>query len=637
MSRRILATHLELPPHNDVSTMGLMQKRTLKSPIYPSSCVVLVLDHPCTTVLATGNRNQTSTFATHSQQNNKYDDSELIRSIFGVEFDAQSKTFVRCKDPGKPVFDVQQHWFKVQHIEGPIYSHRDQKRKSSIHGTLVPVFGAPRPRPHPPQPQEDQSSSELPGDSRVRLDFYLEDADIARLVHKGNNLGVLCPIVHKPPENTNGGGTEQRHTATVLEYGSQSILFAVQTSDDTDDAEEEESSSDCGKANLSQLPAKKHHDGFFHFDKHVECPDLDAITPNIKHICLYGTVVLVSGNAPVETNGRVGDRYGLRIRNDKGQEADITLWDELGLAVAKMLPGQKVLIGNLVSELYKNKCFISGGLDKGTYIYNISTFTSIISSPDLRDIHYISTLSPNGATSSYCVKAVVVDVVVNTHPSHYNDAEAACLVRDRRDLVGATYLIRKHPNIGTHLYAENLISQNVDLKLARPYINALYSKPGFLLDNTCKHPVKLDVGNWKEYVTTSQRLKGPVDSFPFQCLSCRLEKIPGHDVVASYSLRFKIDDGSSHIVVESSTDSSMEIIGIPPSLFLSSAALDSQLDALYRVVGCEFLFGLESLSNIVKATNKSSKSKIDYRIDTALQASNPSSGIVRLLPGSPKK
>ncbi|KAJ1679074.1 hypothetical protein EV182_002780, partial [Spiromyces aspiralis] len=533
--RRILATRLVLSP---LASTGYRKSRganerkltnIISRRIYPTSCVALVLEHPCCRALLSAGPASLSPSTTSPQPPadtfaQRLDDSDLIRDIFAAEYCPNLRRFVPCDDPTKPVFKAQQHWMRVV---STATSKEEFVGKTLISCILVTTSSD----------SKRNKAESNDGDSRllkfVDLTLHGEDAVIACLVQKGNYIGMLCPLVNPTIDHR-----------IQLEYGPQTILFVLQTpvvkvsdrelnavdesfvevggtfqEDDAVIADDDNDDLCLDNIDPTQFPEKTRADGFVHLDQYTEKPKLGQITGKLKHLCLFGRVLVVSENIPVTVDGQSYDRYALRLSDEDGNTRDITLWDDLGVQMSRVLPGQYVLIGNLVTEMIGKQ---------------LSTIPGIISSSGLRKLNSLHDI--RSMNSGYA-KVIVTDVIANSERATFTQSG---VVVERRDLC----------------------------------------------NTKCQRPVVVDG------LKAMSQLEGPVDSYPYECPSCQVRQIPGHDVKSVFDLSIEIDDGSDSLIVETSFDVAHDIVGTSTTHYLSTSSKAKQSRIIMSMLEKEYICGL---------------------------------------------
>ncbi|KAJ3075068.1 hypothetical protein HK102_005680, partial [Quaeritorhiza haematococci] len=130
-------------------------------------------------------------------------------------------------------------------------------------------------------------------------------------------------------------------------------------------------------------------EGILDFKRHAERVFIKDLAPKITHFSLFGRIALITGNHPVECNGVMMDRFGIRLSDSTGT-CDITLWDDVFVA-SRLFVGQYVLLENLRTSGQKDddSFYIMGAKDQGTQIHTVSMCRGLLASPFTRSRTYL--------------------------------------------------------------------------------------------------------------------------------------------------------------------------------------------------------------------------------------------------------
>ncbi|KAK9767197.1 hypothetical protein K7432_003162 [Basidiobolus ranarum] len=207
--------------------------------------------------------------------------------------------------------------------------------------------------------------------------FLLWDEQIAMrdLFKKGDYLGL-----HRPYINSNSAYNDDM---LILEYGTGTVLFCLPS----DFSQEVVSSSMPSQSGFSQTTVPRDDFGLLDYKYYPERIHIHDLKPKMINITLFGRIVAMSQNIPVEKNGVMMDRFAVRIIDITGT-CDITLWEKIGHEAAPFRVGHYVLLEGLsTSERKENgQCFVNGSEILGCQVKNVSTLKGILASPSLREM-----------------------------------------------------------------------------------------------------------------------------------------------------------------------------------------------------------------------------------------------------------
>ncbi|ORX83396.1 hypothetical protein K493DRAFT_342034 [Basidiobolus meristosporus CBS 931.73] len=207
--------------------------------------------------------------------------------------------------------------------------------------------------------------------------FLLWDEQIAMrdLFKKGDYLGLHRPYIN--------GDSTYSDDMLILEYGTGTVLFCLPS----DFSQEVVSSSMPSQTGSSQTTVPRDDFGLLDYKYYPERIYIHDLKPKMINITLFGRIVAMSQNIPVEKTGTMMDRFAVRVLDITGT-CDITLWEAIGHDAAPFRIGQYILLEGLsTSERKENgQCFVNGSEILGCQVRNISTLKGILASPALREM-----------------------------------------------------------------------------------------------------------------------------------------------------------------------------------------------------------------------------------------------------------
>ncbi|KAJ3122364.1 hypothetical protein HK098_002917 [Nowakowskiella sp. JEL0407] len=105
------------------------------------------------------------------------------------------------------------------------------------------------------------------------------------------------------------------------------------------------------------------------------------LRPSMTHFSLFGTVIGTGCSPKVNEDGTQSFRFGFTLSDERGT-ANITLWEELGVASSSVQIGQVLFLENLhTTGLRNGKFFVMGAKSRNTQVHNVSCLRGLLSSP----------------------------------------------------------------------------------------------------------------------------------------------------------------------------------------------------------------------------------------------------------------
>ncbi|KAJ3285289.1 hypothetical protein HK104_009565 [Borealophlyctis nickersoniae] len=213
----------------------------------------------------------------------------------------------------------------------------------------------------------------------ISLVLWDEQISMASLFRQGDWLAIWCPYI--APDYTFSSETGG------LEYGTKTMLFCVPM----DPSKELQlSSTQSQLATPSQHPIPRDERGILDYKRYPERVMIRDLARGMINVTLYGRVVHLEGNMPVELTGVKEDRYGLRLADETG-ECDITLRNEVGRSAARLRVGQYILLENIITITNSRRggFYVVGSKEEGSTITNASALRGMLSSPFLRTLRQL--------------------------------------------------------------------------------------------------------------------------------------------------------------------------------------------------------------------------------------------------------
>ncbi|KAI9098600.1 hypothetical protein DFS34DRAFT_79113 [Phlyctochytrium arcticum] len=226
------------------------------------------------------------------------------------------------------------------------------------------------------------------------VSFYLWDEQIglASLFQKGDLIAMWRPFVtiNKYTGLLNGGTDA---TSTMLEYGTQTVLFVIPM----DPAKERAlMSSHGGYSSDQKIP--RDSQGILDYQNFPERIAKNHLVPKMINVSLFGKVVKLARN-PNSLAQIIHDSCGIRLLDPlSGENIDVTLWDEASRNILNTtFAGDWIFLENVATTENVNARIASGakmgqtqqqveviGKPKlGTRVWNVSTAAGFLSSPFL--------------------------------------------------------------------------------------------------------------------------------------------------------------------------------------------------------------------------------------------------------------
>ncbi|KAI9141496.1 hypothetical protein BKA69DRAFT_394701 [Paraphysoderma sedebokerense] len=190
--------------------------------------------------------------------------------------------------------------------------------------------------------------SDKSGGDTVQFILWDEQIELAGLFKKGDQLGIVQPWVSYNNDPTSDGAT--------LEYGSNTIIFVLPAKIDVI----------FGTGNY----VTKDDMGVLDYKFYPERILIKDLQPKMSNLTLFGRIVAMSQNMPLSRDGKLMDRYAIRLLDSSGT-IDITVWDRLAKLTTSCRLGEYILLTNLTTSERKsgNVIYVNATKALGTEIH----------------------------------------------------------------------------------------------------------------------------------------------------------------------------------------------------------------------------------------------------------------------------